>query len=151
VARFNDGTIKFKEEVFMKKLSMLVISAYLAGGTGLALAQAATPGLSAKEEAHPRIYEVKDRIKKQQKRIDQGLKAKTLTDDQAKACREVLKSVKTQMKADYKTNGSKKLNEDQTAELNKLLDANSAALHEEKQEAAQATAVPVMATMGVSK
>jgi hypothetical protein len=94
-----------------------------------------------KEEAHPRIFEVKDRIKNQRSRIDAGLKDKTLTDDQAKGCRDVLKSVMTQMKADYKTNGSKKLTEEQTAALNKLLDANSAILHEEKQASSQATAV----------
>ncbi len=132
----------------MKKTSLLV-AAFFAGTLGLAGAQntptvsgTTTPSVPAKMEAHPRIFEVKDRVKNQRERIEQGLKNKTLTDAQAKACRDVLKSVKTQMEADYKTNGSKKLTEDQTTVLNKLLNVNSDILHEEKAASTEATAVP---------
>jgi len=125
-----------------------LIGIFVAGSCSLASAQEATsvsraptPSVSAKEAAHPRIHEVVTRIKNQRSRIDDGLKDKTLTEDQAKACLDVLKSAMTQMKADYKTNGSKNLTEDQTEMLNKLLDVNSSTLHEEKQEAAQATVV----------
>jgi hypothetical protein len=121
-----------------------LIAALMAGSLGAAYAQTSTPAagtqtpqMSAQEEQHPRVFEVKDRIADQRERIDNGLKDKTLTDDQAKACRDVVDSVETQMKADYQTNGSEKLTADQTAALNKLLDANSAILHEEKQAGSQ--------------
>lgn len=132
----------------MKKIGLLV-AGFVAGSLGLAFAQstpadsgAVTPSVSTKMEAHPRIYEVRDRMKNQRERIEAGLKDQTLTKAQAKACRDVLKSVVGQMRADYKTNGSKKLTEDQTADLNKLLDANSDILHEEKAASEEATAVP---------
>jgi hypothetical protein len=130
----------------MKKISWLV-SILIAVSGGLVSAQNVTPvtgmpaSVSAKEAEHPRIHEVVTRVKNQRSRIDNGLRSKTLTEDQAKACMDVLKSAITQMKADYKTNGSKMLTEYQMEMLNKLLDVNSSTLHEEKQASSQATTV----------
>ena len=91
-----------------------------------------TPSVSAAEEAHPMIFELKKRITSQRERIDEGLTNNTLTKDEAKGDREVLKSVEKQMKADYKANGSKTMTRAQYDSYNISLDANSIVLREQK-------------------
>src|SRR5665213_445627 len=97
------------------------------------VAGAPTPSVSAMEETQPRIYELKERIKNQRERIQQGLTNNTLTNDQAKNCGTALKSVENQMTADFKTNGSDKLTLDQFTAFNTSLDSNSAFIQENKQ------------------
>jgi hypothetical protein len=92
-----------------------------------------TPSVSALEKSTPMIFELKQRIADQRTRIDSGLADNQLTPDQASACRVVLKSVESQMKADYKANNSKKMTRDQYTAYNASLDANSSFIHEEKQ------------------
>ncbi len=94
---------------------------------------APTPSVSAMEETHPRIYELKERIKNQRERIQQGLTNNTLNSDQAKNCGTALKSVEDQMTADFKTNGSDKLTKDQFTAFNTSLDSNSTFIQENKQ------------------
>jgi hypothetical protein len=92
-----------------------------------------TPQVSPAEETHPKIFELKERLKNQSARIKQGVDNNTLTSDQAKDCRVVLKSAEKQMKADLATNHSNKLTKDQYTSLNNSLDANSNLIQEEKQ------------------
>src|SRR5665213_159621 len=94
---------------------------------------APTPSVSGMEETHPRIYELKERIKNQRERIQQGLTNNTLTGDQAKNCGMDLKSIEDQMTADFKTNGSNKLTKDQFTAFNASLDSNSTFIQENKQ------------------
>jgi hypothetical protein len=94
---------------------------------------APTPSVSTMEETHPRIYELKERIKNQRERIQQGLTNNTLNSDQAKDCGTALKSVEDQMTADFKTNGSDKLTKDQFTAFNTSLDSNSTLIQESKQ------------------
>jgi hypothetical protein len=87
------------------------------------------------EKDHPMIFELRDRIQHQKDRIDQGVKDKTITVDQAANCREVLSSLEGKMKADYKANGPKKqmrLTKEQYAAFNIKLDTNSIVIHEGK-------------------
>jgi hypothetical protein len=97
------------------------------------VAGAPTPSVSGMEETHPRIYELKERIKNQRERIQTGLTNNTLTSDQAKNCGMALKSAEDQMTADFKTNGSDKLTKDQFTALNASLDSNSTFIQENKQ------------------
>ncbi len=137
----------------MKKMMTIAVSVLTMGAACAALAQgtiasgtsaspaSVTPSVPKKEEAHPRLYEVQMRIKSQEERIEEGVKGNTLTNEQAKACRDVIKSAKTQLKANFQTNGEKDLTAEQVAALNKLLDANSGIIHGEKQDSATATQV----------
>jgi len=97
------------------------------------VAGAPTPSVTGMEETHPRIYELKERIKNQRERIQTGLTNNTLTSDQAKNCGMALKSAEDQMTADFKTNGSDKLTKDQFTALNASLDSNSTFIQENKQ------------------
>ncbi len=94
---------------------------------------APTPSMTALEETHPRIFELKERIQGQRERIDKELTANTLTEDQAKGCRDVLASVENQIKMDYKANGSMKMTKEQYLAYNATLDVNSSIIHEGKQ------------------
>src|SRR5580658_6717241 len=98
----------------MKKLVLLLVALFAAGSMELVFAQEAVPvaspnSKSVKKEGHRRIVKLKDRIQNQREQIRQGLKAASLTADQAQACREVLNKVEDQMKAENKANGSKKI------------------------------------------
>jgi hypothetical protein len=94
---------------------------------------AAGPSVGTMEERHPRIVELKDRIRSQRERIDQGLTADRLTGTEAKECREILNSVAGQMKRDYRANGSMNLTSEQYDGYNTVLDVNSTVIHEERQ------------------
>jgi len=115
----------------VKKLVFLFVTLWAVGATGFLFAQ--EPSVTAIQENHPMIFELKDRIKIQNERIDQGLNNNTLSVDQANFCRAVLESVEKQMKGDYKTHGPKKLTREEYTALNNSLDGNSATIHEEKQ------------------
>jgi hypothetical protein len=121
----------------MIKNVLLAAVVFAAGGMGLVFAQDTAPvnsHVAAKKVAHLRIVRLIDRIENQRERIDQGLANKTLTADQAQAARGVLDSVISQMKAEQKANGAKKIMSlDKYAAYNASLDANSAAINEEKQ------------------
>ncbi len=122
----------------MKRIVSAAASLLLMGATGLALAD--TPPPPPKPIHHPRIHEVHDRMRDQEKRIEAGLKAGTLTPAQAKALRDVLKSVHAQMEADYKANGKRELTPDQQKQLNQLLDENSKTIYGEKHDDSSAPA-----------
>jgi len=94
-----------------------------------------TPDVSAMEENHPMIFELRDRIKNQREQIDRGVEGNTITMEVATTFRGILGTVEKQMKADYKTNGPQKgmkLTPDQYTALNNLLDSNSQTIHEMK-------------------
>ncbi len=102
----------------------------------LTVSDASSDRVPALEESHPMIFELRDRIRNQRDRIDEGLKAKTLSEDQAASCREVLQSVEKKMGNDYKSNGQAKrmkLTREQYLACNTTLDTNSIAIHEGKQ------------------
>src|SRR5665213_106543 len=94
---------------------------------------APTPAVSGPAKAHPRMFELKDRLEGQRARIQQDLDANTLTGDQAKNCDGVLDSVGNQIKSDFTANGSHQLTRDQYTGLNAMLDANSTLIQESKQ------------------
>lgn len=121
-------------EVFVKKLALLFVSLWAVGATGFVYAQ--EPSVTAMEENHPMIFELGDRIQNQRVRIALGLENNTLSADEAASCSKVLDSVESQLKADYKANGSQKamkLKREQYLALNVSLDSNSTVIHEEKQ------------------
>jgi hypothetical protein len=92
-------------------------------------------GISEAEKDHPMIFELRDRIQHQRERVDQGVKDRTITVDQAANCREVLRTLEGKMKADYKANGSQqrmKLTKEQYLAFNTKLDTNSIVIHEGK-------------------
>jgi hypothetical protein len=93
---------------------------------------APAPAVSEMEKDHPRIFELKDRIKDQRARIDQGLKDATLTQGQAKGGRELLASVEKQINLDYKAIGSKSMPKGKYDSYNATLDKNSALLREQR-------------------
>jgi hypothetical protein len=95
-------------------------------------AGAPAPSLITMAEIHPMIYELKDRIKNQRERIQQGLTSITLTSEQAKDCGVILNTVQDDMKEDYKANGSLNLTRDQYLTFNKALDTNSKIIQENK-------------------
>jgi hypothetical protein len=123
----------------MNKTVLLIAALWAVGSMGLGQAQDATPVArshpkSVKKVAQRRIVHLKDRIKSQRERIEFGLKAKTLTADQAASCRTVLDSVENQMKTEHQANGSKKtMKKEQYDAYNTSLDANSVLINEERQ------------------
>jgi hypothetical protein len=131
--------LKIPGRFFMMKFVLRVVALFAVGGMGFVSAQDAQPvagshPMSVNKVAHLRIVKLKDRILSQREQIRKDLKANSLTTDQAQACREVLNKVEDQMKTEHKANGSKKtMSKDQYAAYNSSLDANSAAINEEKQ------------------
>jgi hypothetical protein len=95
-------------------------------------ASAPTPSVSTMAMKNPRIFELKDRIKNQRARIDQGLNDASLTMGEAKASRDVLASLESRINTDYKSNGTKRMTRKQYDAYNADLDVNSTLLHEEK-------------------
>ena len=115
----------------MTRFATIAALALFVGASSLALADGtAAPG----KPSHPMIKEVHVRMHDQMMRIKEGVKSGKLTKDQAKALREVLKSVKTQMDADFQQNGKKELTEDQVKQLNQMLDENSKTIYGEKHD-----------------
>ena len=121
----------------MIKQVLLAGTILLAGGTGFGFADdtaSVSPHVAIKKVAHQRIVKLIDRIQNQREMISQDLTDNTLTADQAQGCRAVLDSVVSQMKGEQKANGAKKtMSKDQYEAYNASLDANSAAISEEKQ------------------
>jgi hypothetical protein len=93
---------------------------------------APAPAVSEMEKDHPRIFELKDRIKNQHARIDQGLKDSTLTKEQASDGNDRLASVEKQINQDYKANGSKVMSKAKYDSYNATLDENSTILREQR-------------------
>jgi hypothetical protein len=92
--------------------------------------------VTALEDNHPMIFELRDRIQNQRERINRGVIDGSITKEVATSFLGVLDQVREKMKADYKTNGaekSMKLRRDQYMALNGMLDSNSKILHEMKQ------------------
>lgn len=116
----------------MKKLALLAMMALYMGTGSLASAQTTAP--AAVDHHHPRIREVHARIHDQMLRIRAGVKSGKLTKEQADALLTSLKAVKEQMEADFTTNGKKELTDDQVAQLNQMLDANSKNIFDEKHD-----------------
>jgi len=130
----------------MKRLVSFVVSLLLAGFTGLAFAQDNTtagtgsPAASAAPAvpAHPGKV-IAERIKNQYKRIREGVKSKKLTKDEAKDLKSKVDAVRDQLKSDAsqdKQSGEKKITDDQYNQLKQMLDDNSKAIHDEKNDGA---------------
>ncbi len=140
----------------MKHWVWIAVSVLSLGLTGLALAQdsntaagggatAAAPAdnsSSAGAAAAPAIPKypgrvVDMRIKNQYKRIREGVKSKKLIEDEAKDLRAKVDAIRDQLKADFaqnKQSGVKKITDDQYAQLKQMLDDNSKAIHDEKND-----------------
>jgi len=95
-------------------------------------AAAPSPKVAPDSETHPRIFELKERIRSQRQRIGQGLKDGLLSPDQAKTGAGVLDGLDAKMRADYKAGGSASMTRTQYNAYNTALDANAAVLHEQK-------------------
>jgi len=126
----------------MRRLASLAASFLMIVPTGLALAQVTTPAAGgptpgeAVRIRNPQIKMIIDRIRLQEDRIALGVKNLKLTVDEAAALRAKLVAVRNEIQADFKTNhasGQRGLTEDQLKQINTELDANSAAIHDDKQ------------------
>ncbi|GEM_PF-2723685 len=128
----------------MKRLLSLVVSVLLAGFTGLAFAQDNTttgnntPAASSAPAvpAHPGKV-VAARIKNQYNRIRDGLRSKKLTKAEAKDLKAKVDAVRAQFKSDAsqdKQGGEKKISDDQYNQLKQMLDDNSKAIHDDKND-----------------
>ena len=138
----------------MKRLLSVAVSILLAGFTSLAFAQdnSAAGGSTANAPAsdssstgttaapaiptHPGKVVAK-RIQNQRKRIREGVKSKKLTKDEAKDLMAKVKAVATQLKADAVQNkqaGVKKITDDQYNQLKQMLDDNSKAILDDKND-----------------
>jgi hypothetical protein len=115
---------------------VLLAGSIFTAGMGFCFAQDTTPvnaHVAAKKEAHIRIVKLIDRIEAQRARINSDLEHQRITEAQAQTCRGVLDNVVTQMKDEQKANGaSKTMTNDQYEAYNTALDANSAAINEQK-------------------
>lgn len=138
----------------MNRFSWIAASALLVGVTGLALAQdsntaaasgtpaAAADSSSTGSTAAPAVPQypgkvVVARIKNQYKRIREGVRAKKLTYEEGKDLKAKVDAVRDQLKADAaqnKQSGAKKITDDQYAQLKQMLDDNSKAIHDEKND-----------------
>jgi hypothetical protein len=115
----------------MKRSILLAVMALVLGIGSLASAQTTTTA-PAGTHPHPRIAEVRARAKEQMLRIHEGVKSGKLTKEQAESLIANLKAVKAQIEADFTTNGKKELTDEQLAQLNQMLDANSKVIYTEK-------------------
>jgi multidrug resistance efflux pump len=118
-------------EAVMKKLISSLLTLLFVGTTSLTMAQNA-PAPAPAPVVHPRIHEVHARIKEQRERIAAGLKSGAMTKEQAQAAHAQLKSIRTQMEADFQTNGKRELTEAQKAQLNGMLDQSSKLIFDDK-------------------
>ena len=135
----------------MKRLASLAASLLMIVSTGLALAQVTTPvaGGPTPGEAvrirNPKIKIIIDRIRLQEDRIAMGVKNLKLTADEAAALRAKLVAVRNEIQSDFRANhesGQKGLTDDQLKQINTELDANSAAIHDDKQGADASAGTP---------
>ncbi len=133
----------------MNRLFSLAASLLLISCTGLALAQDTPPAAGNPAPSttptfrgrNPQVREISDRIKLQQDRIAAGVKNGKITADEATALNEKLKSIREELRADFKQNkesGQKGLTDQQVQQLKQELDANSSAIHDLKQDATAA-------------
>jgi hypothetical protein len=132
---------------FMKRLVSVVVSVLLAGLTSFAFAQGNTGAGSATNTAPaassaPAIPKypgkvIEKRIQNQRKRIRAGVKSKKLTADEAKDLSSKVDAVRDQLKADAaqnKQSGVKRITDDQYNQLKQMLDDNSKAIHDDKND-----------------
>lgn len=135
----------------MKRLALLAASILFVGSTGLVMAQdtapaatpapAETPAMNKMMKGeHPRIHEVRERLKRQHMRIMAAVKAGKLTQDEGKTLHEKVKSIGDEMRADIKSNGKTELTEDQFKQLNDELNTNSEAIKDGQSEGGSNTA-----------
>ncbi len=140
----------------MNRLVWMVVSVLSVGLTGLALAQdsnnapgggttAAAPADNSPSTGAAAASGIPKfpgrvigmRIKRQYERIKEGVKSQKLTEDEAKDLRAKVDAVRDQLKADFeqnKQNGVKKITDDQYTQLKQLLDENSKAIHDDKND-----------------
>jgi hypothetical protein len=148
----------------MKRFALLAASLLFTAGLALAQDTTTTPAASApdstapgtapapdttpapaekgKRVMSPEMREIHDRIKLQEDRIAAGVKNGKLTADEAAALTAKLKSIREEIKSDWtqnKASGQKGLTGDQKAQIKSELEANSAAIKDDKQDA---TATP---------
>lgn len=83
------------------------------------------------KEKHPRRAEVNERVRKQDRRIKQGLKNGTLTPAQAKQLRGEEKGIKAQERSEVKANGGY-LTKGEQKQLNGELNQDSKQIYAEK-------------------
>jgi hypothetical protein len=135
----------------MKRLVSFAASLLLIGSASLALAQDATPtagnptpGAAKMKIRNPKMKLIMDRFQMQEARIAAGLKNGKLTTLEANSLKDKLKDLRIEIKTDFQQNkqaGQRGLTDDQIQQINTELDANSAAIHDEKQAGA-ASATP---------
>jgi hypothetical protein len=114
--------------MFMKRLTLLMISLCLMGTAGLASAQTPVPGPTVLPGATLTRIDIRARIKSLEARINADSKVGKLTTVQANALLASLQEVKDQKNADYAENGKKELTREQIAELNEMLDEDEQSL-----------------------
>ena len=140
----------------MKRLFSIVASLLLFSTAATVLAQDATPAADSTSAttSAPAIPKapgkvVEWRIKNQHKRIHAGVKAKKITQDEAKDLKSKLEDIQKQFKADIVDNkkaGVKKLTDDQYNQLKQMLDDNSKAIKDDKNDGeTDANAAPAVA------
>jgi hypothetical protein len=133
----------------MKRLASIVVSVLFAGLTTAVFAQdntaagASTPAANAPAASsssgipeHPGKV-IEWRIKNQYKRIMAGVRSKKITPDEAKTLRANVAAVQQQLKADAtqdKQSGEKKITGDQYTQLKQMLDTNSLAIKDDKND-----------------
>ena len=115
-------------------LTAIVIGILAPGMKVQADTTAATPGQFAKN--HPRRAEVNRRFRRQNRRINQGVKKGELTPQQAQQLKANDASIKAQERADVKANGGY-LTKPEQRQLNQEENANSKLIRDEKHPAGQ--------------
>jgi hypothetical protein len=122
-----------KKEKLMFKKALFFVSVCLAGTVVFALAQD-TAAVQGNSSDHPRIFELRDRIRGQREQITQALKDDTISVNQARDCRHVLDGVESDIKAESAANGPRLFMRREAYEAyNTRLDVNSAFIREKKQ------------------
>ncbi|HTA77365.1 MAG TPA: hypothetical protein VK791_09435 [bacterium] len=116
----------------MKKIIAGLLSLMMVALAGFSLAQDATPTTGVTAVAPQGKSEVRERLRFQKQRIQQGFKSGVLSKDQATALMDKLKSIGDQVRADFNANGKKPLTDDQKTQINQLLDENSKAIYQAK-------------------
>jgi hypothetical protein len=116
----------------MKKVLSGMIALLFAGAMGTALAQTDTSVLATPKNAADRglIRGLHVRLQEQTKMIRAGVASQKLTEDEAKALHDKVKSILKEMISDIKSNGQEKLTDGQVQQLNQELDQNADAIHD---------------------
>jgi LAS superfamily LD-carboxypeptidase LdcB len=128
----------------MKRLLSIAASFLLIGFVGSVLAQDSNPPAgsapsttSASAIPNKPIKVIQWRIKNQLKRIHLGVKAKKITHAEAKDLKTQVNTIRKQLKTDIAANkkaGVKKLTDDQYNQLKQMLDDNSKAITDGKND-----------------